>query len=557
MSATHLSATSADPAATKRNDTADTADTVGEAAKATPKSSATKSSAESVLPEPASPDPDPENSETTADRVASASASRDEIEISSGGSADRERLSDDHLSPRRSTETVECPPGFVGRVIGKGGETIKGLQAQSGAHITVDQNFPEGAPRVISISGPPGCVAIAKRLVEELLRGGGARLGGGVGPGQAQQSVRCPKEMVGRVIGRGGETVKGLQAATGARIQIDQSASPCVVTITGNPRCVDAAARAVADVVRGGSTAAYGAANQRREAMAAAATYRRRSLAHSAAAYGDARFGASRIDARFAPRDPLDAHAMANAFHSHSMARLEHQFASMGYHGVSHPTRGTASAASGGGVPTEGHPRASAALYGFAGNRAPAEYGYGPGPGPEAEYAYGEYGVDPAGALYAMQMQAHMQAHMMGMGVGVGPGMGAGMGPHDHGAEGRGGVGLPREGPGESPMGAGAWMPREQMAQFQQFQQEMMAAQAQHAGAFGPSGARGPAAGDRDAAAGTVYAEETRTSKQSGGGSGSEAPKAPPAGAEPAGASPPAGPRPPDEAAAWTPPPPL
>ena len=527
-----MSATSADPAATKRNDTADTADAVGEEAKATPKSSATKSSAEIVLPEPASPDP--ENSETTADRVASSSASRD----------------DDHLSPRCSTETVECPPGFVGRVIGKGGETIKGLQAQSGAHITVDQNFPDGAPRVIGISGPPGCVAIAKRLVEELLRGGGARLGGGVGPGQAQQSVRCPKEMVGRVIGRGGETVKGLQAATGARIQIDQSASPCVVTITGNPRCVDAAARAVADVVRGGSTAAYGAANQRREAMAAAATYRRRSLAHSAAAYGDMpNFGASRIDhAMFAPRDPLDAHAMAR-FHSHSMAQLEHQFASMGYHGVSHPTRGTASAAASRGVPMEGHPRASAALYGFAGNRAPAAYGYGPGPGPEAEYAdgeYGEYGADPAGAMYAMQMQAHMQAHMMGMGVGVGPGMGAGMGPHDHGAE----------GPGESPMGAGAWIPREQMAQFQQFQQEMMGAQAQHAGAFGPSGARGPAAGDRDAAAGTVYAEETRTGEQSGGGSGSEAPKAPPAGAEPAGPSPPAGPRPPDEAAAWTPPPP-
>ena len=75
-------------------------------------------------------------------------------------------------------------------------------------------------------------------------------------------------------------------------------------------------------------------------------------------------------------------------------------------------------------------------------------------------------------AMYAMQMQAQMQAHMMGMGVGVGAGMGEG--PHDHGAEGRGGVGLSREGPGESPIGAGAWMPREQMAQFQQFQQEMM-----------------------------------------------------------------------------------
>ena len=492
MSATQPSATSADPAATKRNDVADTTDTadaVGEAAKATPKSSATRSSNESVLPEPASVS-DPEHSETTTDRVASSSASRDEISSEKGGSADRLEKKDDNSSPddRRSTETLECPPGFVGRVIGKGGETIKGLQAQSGAHITVDQNFPEGAPRVIGISGPPGCVAIAKRLVEELLRGGGARLGGGVGPGQAQQSVRCPKEMVGRVIGRGGEAVKGLQATTGARIQIDQSASPCVVTITGNPRCVDAAARAVADVVRGGSTAAYGAANQRMEAMAAAATYRRRSLARGDArfAYGDARFGASiPLDARFAPRDPLDAHAMAR-FHSHSMAQLEHQFASMGYHGVSHPMRGniTASAASGG-VPMEGHPRASAALYGFAGNRAPVTYGYGPGPGNEAEYAYGEYGVDPAGAMYAMQMQAQMQAHMMGMGVGVGAGMGEG--PHDHGAEGRGGVGLSREGPGESPIGAGAWMPREQMAQFQQFQQEMMNAQAQHAGAFVPA----------------------------------------------------------------------
>ena len=422
MSATHLSATSADPAATKRNDTADTADTVGEAAKATPKSSATKSSAESVLPEPASPDPDPENSETTADRVASASASRDEIEISSGGSADRERLSDDHLSPRRSTETVECPPGFVGRVIGKGGETIKGLQAQSGAHITVDQNFPEGAPRVISISGPPGCVAIAKRLVEELLRGGGARLGGGVGPGQAQQSVRCPKEMVGRVIGRGGETVKGLQAATGARIQIDQSASPCVVTITGNPRCVDAASRAVADVVRGGSTATYGAANRRREAhmsMSMAAMYggpipmrgavrgRGRTDADAGAGvdvgvgphyargalYGEYEYppGLGEYSREYAARG---AHM--------KMAQLEHQFAAMGY---GHP---------GGlmGVPMgPGHPgvRFGAPPYGN-----PNGFPYG------APDAYGGYGGDPGAypphagsemsAMYAAQM---MQAHMM------------------------------------------------------------------------------------------------------------------------------------------------
>ena len=74
-----------------------------------------------------------------------------------------------------------------------------------------------------------------------------------------------------------------------------------------------------------------------------------------------------------------------------------------------------------------------------------------------------------------------------------------------------------------------------------------MNAQAQHAGAFVPGGARGhERAGDRGAAPGTAYAEETRTGKQSGGGSGGEAPT-PPAGAEPATLnpkpSPPAGPR--------------
>lgn len=38
-----------------------------------------------------------------------------------------------------ASETVECPPGIVGRIIGRGGETIRGLQQASGAHIVVNQ----------------------------------------------------------------------------------------------------------------------------------------------------------------------------------------------------------------------------------------------------------------------------------------------------------------------------------------------------------------------------------------------------------------------------------
>lgn len=45
--------------------------------------------------------------------------------------------------------------------------------------------------------------------------------------------LECPKKMVGRVIGKGGETIKALQQYTGAVIQIDQSQDPTCVTIAG------------------------------------------------------------------------------------------------------------------------------------------------------------------------------------------------------------------------------------------------------------------------------------------------------------------------------------
>ena len=48
--------------------------------------------------------------------------------------------------------------------------------------------------------------------------------------------VACPRNMVGRVIGKGGETIKALQQYTGAVIQIDQSQDPTRVTIAGKSK---------------------------------------------------------------------------------------------------------------------------------------------------------------------------------------------------------------------------------------------------------------------------------------------------------------------------------
>ena len=51
---------------------------------------------------------------------------------------------------------------------------------------------------------------------------------------QSTQTIPCPKSMVGRVIGKGGETIKALQQFTGAMIQIDQSQDPTRVTVAGD-----------------------------------------------------------------------------------------------------------------------------------------------------------------------------------------------------------------------------------------------------------------------------------------------------------------------------------
>lgn len=69
---------------------------------------------------------------------------------------------------------------------------------------------------------------------------------------QRQQTVvDCPRSMVGRVIGKGGETIKALQQYTGAMIQIDQSCEPTKVTVAGSSQSLQLAVSMVRDIVAG------------------------------------------------------------------------------------------------------------------------------------------------------------------------------------------------------------------------------------------------------------------------------------------------------------------
>jgi far upstream element-binding protein len=76
-----------------------------------------------------------------------------------------------HGNPRRGDqdeERLHVPVGRVGMVIGKGGETIRTINQQSGAHCEIDRNGPQdGAERIFIIRGNRQQIEHAKSLIME------------------------------------------------------------------------------------------------------------------------------------------------------------------------------------------------------------------------------------------------------------------------------------------------------------------------------------------------------------------------------------------------------
>jgi far upstream element-binding protein len=140
-------------------------------------------------------------------------------------------------------ENGEVSSLYVGRVIGKGGEMIRDLQARSGARIDVDQNVPPGMPRVITYRGSRKTVDFAKRLVYMLCQENVNEADLPLGEA-TREFLIVPASSVGKIIGRGGEMIRELQARSHAKIQVDHSgasgldASEKQVTITGTEQSV-------------------------------------------------------------------------------------------------------------------------------------------------------------------------------------------------------------------------------------------------------------------------------------------------------------------------------
>ncbi|GMI83067.1 hypothetical protein like AT4G10070 [Hibiscus trionum] len=167
------------------------------------------------------------------------------------------------------TRKMEVPNAKVGVLIGKAGDTIRYLQYNSGAkiQITKDADADRDAPtRPVEIIGTLTCIIKAEKLINAVIAeadaGGSPFLvARGLATTQAagaadQVEIQVPNEKVGFIIGRGGETIRGLQTRSGARIQLIPQHLPegdgskeRTVRVTGDKRQIEIAREMIKDVM--------------------------------------------------------------------------------------------------------------------------------------------------------------------------------------------------------------------------------------------------------------------------------------------------------------------
>jgi len=110
----------------------------------------------------------------------------------------------------------------VGRVIGRGGETIRRLQEESGARIQVERD----SNRVV-IKGDADKVQRAKELVLDIVNN---PLPPRDGPrNDFAKHTMAAGGCEGKIIGKGGESIRDLCQRTGAKIQIDKDTASVAI----------------------------------------------------------------------------------------------------------------------------------------------------------------------------------------------------------------------------------------------------------------------------------------------------------------------------------------
>lgn len=165
-----------------------------------------------------------------------------------------------------TTELMMVPDKMVGLIIGRGGEQITRLQAESGCKIQMAQDSGGMPERQCTLTGAPSAIAQARAAIERIIAsegsggprpggggGGGPPSMGGMGGGNGMFETMVPGHKVGLIIGKGGETIKQLQERSGAKIIIIQDSPEAAhekpLRITGDPNAVETAKELVNEIL--------------------------------------------------------------------------------------------------------------------------------------------------------------------------------------------------------------------------------------------------------------------------------------------------------------------
>jgi far upstream element-binding protein len=160
------------------------------------------------------------------------------------------------------------PANKVGLIIGKGGEMIKALQEKAGCKMQMIQDGPySNAPeKPLRMSGAPDNCKKARELVLQLMEqkelefgsqargllGSETSMAGSVVGVPHTIEIQVLKQMVGYVIGRGGEHINNIQSNCGVRLQFQNDVPGTdyrIATISGTPEGCQRARKWVDDLV--------------------------------------------------------------------------------------------------------------------------------------------------------------------------------------------------------------------------------------------------------------------------------------------------------------------
>ncbi|RWS30006.1 far upstream element-binding protein 1-like isoform X1 [Leptotrombidium deliense] len=163
----------------------------------------------------------------------------------------KDGFTNDYGSSRPGTVEVPVPPQYIGLVIGKGGESIKRIQQETGTKVQFDTTKTDAkGNKICTIQGQSDAVDRAADMVREIIDNAAH---GRKNKDGDEVKMTVPANRTGAVIGKGGETIRAIKQQCGCDIELEKN-SKGVFIIRGPPDRISYAQQLINEKVHGTSS---------------------------------------------------------------------------------------------------------------------------------------------------------------------------------------------------------------------------------------------------------------------------------------------------------------